>query len=102
MLGLAISSSTTLAIAMEQAKPERRGARWQRSYRIPLSNGVGAPLRQSCSMGRFFWMYASAPLSAQAILITTSIARAKMLTGEIVVFMVRDRDRIETNEHELQ
>lgn len=43
MLGLAMSSSTTLAIAMEQAKPERRGrAMATFSIALPLSNGVGA------------------------------------------------------------
>lgn len=43
MLGLAMSSSTTLAIAMEQAKPERRGrAMATFSIALPLSNGIGA------------------------------------------------------------
>lgn len=43
MVGLAIASATTLAIAMEQAKPERRGrAMATFSIALPLSNGVGA------------------------------------------------------------
>jgi MFS family permease len=43
MLGLAMASATTLAIAMEQAKPERRGrAMATFSIALPLSNGVGA------------------------------------------------------------
>jgi hypothetical protein len=43
MIGLAMASSTTLAIAMEQAKPERRGrAMATFSVALPLSNGVGA------------------------------------------------------------
>ena len=38
-----MSSSTTLAIAMEQAKPERRGrAMATFSIALPLSNGIGA------------------------------------------------------------
>ncbi len=43
MVGLALASATTLAIAMEQAKPERRGrAMATFSIALPLSNGVGA------------------------------------------------------------
>jgi len=43
MVGLAMASATTLAIAMEQAKPERRGrAMATFSIALPLSNGVGA------------------------------------------------------------
>jgi predicted MFS family arabinose efflux permease len=43
MVGLAMASATTLAIAMEQAKPERRGrAMATFSVALPLSNGVGA------------------------------------------------------------
>lgn len=42
MVGLAMASATTLAIAMEQAKPERRGrAMATFSIALPLSNGVG-------------------------------------------------------------
>jgi len=59
MLGLAMASATTLAIAMEQAKPERRGrAMATFSIALPLSNGVGAlicgGLVQWCG---YFWMY---------------------------------------------
>ena len=59
MLGLAMASATTLAIAMEQAKPERRGrAMATFSVALPLSNGVGAlfcgTLVQSVG---YFWMY---------------------------------------------
>lgn len=59
MLGLAMSSSTTLAIAMEQAKPERRGrAMATFSIALPLSNGVGALLCGSLVQWfGFFSMY---------------------------------------------
>src|SRR5918994_2327601 len=59
MLGLAMASATTLAIAMEQAKPERRGrAMATFSIALPLSNGVGALLCGSLIQWfGFFWMY---------------------------------------------
>ena len=59
MVGLAMASATTLAIAMEQAKPERRGrAMATFSVALPLSNGIGALICGGLvqSMG-FFWMY---------------------------------------------
>jgi MFS family permease len=73
MLGLAMASATTLAIAMEQAKPERRGrAMATFSIALPLSNGVGALLCGSLVQWfGFFWMYvASAGLAAVGLLIT--------------------------------
>jgi predicted MFS family arabinose efflux permease len=73
MLGLAMASATTLAIAMEQAKPERRGrAMATFSVALPLSNGVGALLCGSLVQWfGFFWMYvASAGLAAVGLLIT--------------------------------
>jgi MFS family permease len=75
MVGLAMSSSTTLAIAMEQAKPERRGrAMATFSIALPLSNGVGALICGSLvqSVG-FFWMYlAAAGIAAGGLLITVA------------------------------
>lgn len=59
MIGLAMASATTLAIAMEQAKPERRGrAMATFSVALPLSNGVGALICGALiqSVG-FFWTY---------------------------------------------
>ena len=59
MLGLAMASATTLAIAMEQAKPERRGrAMATFSIALPLSNGVGALVCGGLveTVG-YFWMY---------------------------------------------
>ena len=73
MLGLAMSSSTTLAIAMEQAKPERRGrAMATFSIALPLSNGVGALLCGSLvQWAGFFSMYAiCAAIAAGGLLIT--------------------------------
>lgn len=73
MLGLAISSSTTLAIAMEQAKPERRGrAMGTFSIALPLSNGVGALICGSLVQGfGFFWMYVSgAVITAMGLVVT--------------------------------
>lgn len=59
MLGSAIATSTTLALAVEQAKPERRG-RAMASYSVayPLSNGVGALICGSAVdwLG-YVWMY---------------------------------------------
>jgi MFS family permease len=73
MFGLAMASATTLAIAMEQAKPERRGrAMATFSVALPLSNGVGALLCGSLVQWfGFFWMYvASAALAGVGLLIT--------------------------------
>ncbi|MGH7886953.1 MAG: MFS transporter [Candidatus Binatia bacterium] len=73
MLGLAMSSSTTLAIAMEQAKPERRGrAMATFSIALPLSNGVGALICGSVVQWfGFFWMYlVSAAFAAGGLAIT--------------------------------
>jgi len=80
MLGLAMSSSTTLAIAMEQAKPERRGrAMATFSIALPLSNGVGALICGSLVQWfGFFPMYLIlAALGASGLLIT--IANRKRL-----------------------
>lgn len=80
MLGLAMSSSTTLAIAMEQAKPERRGrAMATFSIALPLSNGVGALICGSLAQWfGFFPMYLIlAALGAGGLLIT--IANRKRL-----------------------
>ena len=73
MLGLAMASATTLAIAMEQAKPERRGrAMATFSIALPLSNGVGALICGSLLQWfGFFWMYvAVAAIAAGGLLIT--------------------------------
>jgi MFS family permease len=59
MVGLAMASATTLAIAMEQAKPERRGrAMATFSIALPLGNGVGALICGSLVewLG-YSWMY---------------------------------------------
>ena len=80
MVGLAMSSSTTLAIAMEQAKPERRGrAMATFSIALPLSNGVGALLCGSLVQGfGFFWMYAISAAIAAAGLLVTILNRARL------------------------
>ncbi|MGZ8488426.1 MAG: MFS transporter [Candidatus Binatia bacterium] len=73
MLGLAMSSSTTLAIAMEQAKPERRGrAMATFSIALPLSNGIGALICGSLVQWfGFFAMYlVLAALGASGLFIT--------------------------------
>jgi MFS family permease len=73
MVGLAMSSSTTLAIAMEQAKPERRGrAMATFSIALPLSNGVGALICGSIVQWFGFpWMYlAGAAFAAIGLIIT--------------------------------
>jgi MFS family permease len=78
MVGLAMASSTTLAIAMEQAKPERRGrAMATFSVALPLSNGVGALICGGLvqSMG-FFWMYLSIAAIAGGGLVVTIANRA--------------------------
>ena len=80
MVGLALSSSSTLAIAMEQAQPERRGrAMATFSVALPLSNGVGALL---CGIlvqwVGFFWMYIIAGAVAAAGLLLTVSNRARL------------------------
>ena len=80
MLGLAMASATTLAIAMEQAKPERRGrAMATFSIALPLSNGVGALICGSLvqSFG-FFWMYLVAACIAAGGLMVTIANRAHL------------------------
>jgi MFS family permease len=80
MLGLAMSSSTTLAIAMEQAKPERRGrAMATFSIALPLSNGVGALICGSLLQWvGFFWMYVAGSTFAAAGLAITAGNRAQL------------------------
>ena len=80
MVGLAMASSTTLAIAMEQAKPERRGrAMATFSIALPLSNGVGALICGSLVQWfGFFWMYALAACIAAGGLLITSANRARL------------------------
>ena len=80
MVGLAMASSTTLAIAMEQAKPERRGrAMATFSVALPLSNGVGALICGGLIewMG-FFWMYHAMAVIAGGGLIATIANRAHL------------------------
>jgi len=80
MVGLAMASATTLAIAMEQAKPERRGrAMATFSVALPLSNGVGALICGSLveSFG-YFWMYLVAASIAAGGLIVTIANRAHL------------------------
>ena len=78
MLGLAMASSTTLAIAMEQAKPERRGrAMATFSVALPLSNGVGALLCGGLVQWLgFYWMYLVLACVAAAGLTVTSANRS--------------------------
>ena len=80
MLGLAMASATTLAIAMEQAKPERRGrAMATFSIALPLSNGVGALICGSLVQGfGFFWMYVAVAAIAAAGLLITIAQRAHL------------------------
>lgn len=80
MVGLAMSSSTTLAIAMEQAKPERRGrAMGTFSIALPLSNGVGALICGSLVQGfGFYWMYLALASFALAGLWITIAARLRL------------------------
>jgi MFS family permease len=80
MLGLAMASATTLAIAMEQAKPERRGrAMATFSVALPLSNGVGALLCGSLVQWLgFFWMYVALACIAGGGLVVTAANRAHL------------------------
>jgi predicted MFS family arabinose efflux permease len=77
MVGLAIASATTLAIAMEQAKPERRGrAMATFSIALPLSNGVGALICGSLIQGvGYFWMYLALACIAGSGLLVTIVNR---------------------------
>jgi len=80
MVGLAMSSSTTLAIAMEQAKPERRGrAMATFSIALPLSNGVGALICGGLVQWYgFFWMYLLVACMAAGGLTITIANRARL------------------------
>lgn len=80
MLGLAMASSTTLAIAMEQAKPERRGrAMATFSIALPLSNGIGALICGGLVQGfGFFWMYLVVACMAAGGLTMTIANRARL------------------------
>ncbi len=59
VVGSAIGSSTTLALAMERAKPERRGrAMATFSVAFPLGTGVGALLSGSAvELAGYSWMF---------------------------------------------
>ncbi|MBI2360032.1 MAG: MFS transporter, partial [Deltaproteobacteria bacterium] len=59
MLGFAIGSSTTLALAVERANPQRRGrAMATFSSAFPLSSGVGALLTGSLvQFAGYLWMF---------------------------------------------
>jgi MFS family permease len=80
MVGLAMASATTLAIAMEQAKPERRGrAMATFSIALPLSNGLGALLCGSLVQWvGYFWMYLIAACIASGGLVVTIANRAHL------------------------
>lgn len=73
MLGNAIGSSTTLALAMERANPQRRGkAMATFSVAYPLSYGVGALVTGSAvDLAGYFWMFVMATaLMASGLLFT--------------------------------
>jgi MFS family permease len=80
MVGLAMASAATLAIAMEQAKPERRGrAMATFSIALPLSNGLGALLCGSLAQwAGYFWMYLMAACIASGGLMLTIANRAHL------------------------
>ena len=80
MLGLAMASATTLAIAMEQAKPERRGrAMATFSIALPLSNGVGALLCGTLvQWAGYSSMYLLAAFIASGGLVITIVNRAHL------------------------
>jgi MFS family permease len=80
MLGLAIASATTLAIAMEQAKPERRGrAMGTFSIALPLSNGVGALICGGLVQWiGYFWMYLALGCVAAGGLVITVANRTHL------------------------
>ena len=73
MLGSAIGTSTTLALAMERASPQRRGrAMATFSLAFPLSAGVGALLTGSTvELAGYFWMFLIvAGLGASGLVLT--------------------------------
>jgi MFS family permease len=73
MLGSAIGSTTTLALAMKRANPQRRGrAMATFSIAYPLGAGVGALLiGGAVEIAGYFWMYLmAAGLGAAGLLIT--------------------------------
>lgn len=73
MLGSAIGNSTTLALAMERANPQRRGrAMASFSVAYPLSAGVGALLAGSAvEIAGYFWMFLiMAGLGASGLVLT--------------------------------
>ncbi len=75
MLGLAMESSTTLAIAVEKAKPEKRGKILGTfSIALPLSNGIGALLCGGLvQWSGFFGMYlAMAGIAAAGLMISVA------------------------------
>jgi MFS family permease len=80
MIGLAMASATTLAIAMEQAKPERRGrAMATFSVALPLSNGIGALICGGLvQWSGFFWMYHVMAVVAGSGLLATIANRAHL------------------------
>jgi MFS family permease len=80
MVGLAMASATTLAIAMEQAKPEQRGrAMATFSIALPLSNGVGALICGSLvEWVGYFWMYLIFACIAGGGLVVTITNRAHL------------------------
>lgn len=73
MLGNAIGSSTTLALAMERANPQRRGrAMATFSVAYPLSFGVGSVLTGSAvDLAGYYWMFLIvAGLGASGLVLT--------------------------------
>jgi predicted MFS family arabinose efflux permease len=80
MLGMALGSATTLALAVEQAQPERRGrAMATFSVALPLSNGVGALICGSLvQWGGYFFMYLVASAVAAGGLMITIANRARL------------------------
>lgn len=73
MLGSAIGSTTTLALAMKRANPQRRGrAMATFSIAYPLGAGVGALLiGGAVEIAGYFWMYLmAAGLGVAGLLIT--------------------------------
>jgi len=80
MLGMALGSATTLALAVEQAKPERRGrAMATFSVALPLSNGLGALICGSLAQwGEFFTMYLVASVIAASGLMITIANRTRL------------------------
>jgi MFS family permease len=80
MLGLAMASASTLAIAVEQAKPERRGrAMATFSIALPLSNGIGALICGGLVQWvGFFWMYLSVACIASGGLMIAIANRGRL------------------------